>query len=87
MVNDNLKRAKFPANRVGPQIQRIRRARGWSQAKLALQLQLQGLDIGREGVAQIEGRTRCVKDRDLLFFTVALRVSLADLYFYQGKAG
>jgi transcriptional regulator with XRE-family HTH domain len=66
---------------VGPQIRKLRVQRGWSQAKLAERLQLNGLDIGREVVAQIEAQTHCVKDKDLLYFAHALKVNLADLFF------
>jgi transcriptional regulator with XRE-family HTH domain len=66
---------------VGPEIRKLRVLRGWSQAKLAERLQLNGLDIGREGVAQIEGQTHCVKDKDLPYFAHVLKVNLADLFF------
>lgn len=70
---------------MGPQIRKLRVLRGWSQAKLAERLQLNGLDIGREVVAQVEAQTHCVKDKDLLYFAHALKVNLADLFF--GKEG
>jgi transcriptional regulator with XRE-family HTH domain len=56
MTNGKPRRTKFPANLVGPQIRRLRAARGWSQTKLALRLQLSGLNIGREVLAQIEAQ-------------------------------
>jgi DNA-binding XRE family transcriptional regulator len=46
----------------GPQIGRLRYNRGWSQAKLAIDL---SLDVQREFVAQIEGQTHCAKDKYL----------------------
>jgi transcriptional regulator with XRE-family HTH domain len=81
MTNGKPRRTKFPANLVGPQIRRLRAARGWSQTKLALRLQLSGLNIGREVLAQIEAQTHCLKDKDILYFAHALKVDLADLYF------
>lgn len=84
MTKEQSRRTKYPANFVGPQIQRLRQARGWSQAKFAERLQLNGLDIGREGVAQIEAQTHCVKDKDLLLFAHALKVNLPEL-FLQGR--
>jgi len=42
IVTDSVK------NIVGPQIRKWRYARGWSQARLAVKLQLNGLDISRE---------------------------------------
>ena len=72
MIGGRTQRAKIPANLVGPQIRRLRVALGWSQARLALRLQLGGLDLGRETIAQIEAQTHCVKDRDLHHFSRAL---------------
>jgi ribosome-binding protein aMBF1 (putative translation factor) len=45
MINGKTQRTRIPANLVGPQIRRLRVERGWSQAKLAMQFQLRGLDI------------------------------------------
>jgi transcriptional regulator with XRE-family HTH domain len=67
-------------NIVGPQISRLRYNRGWSQAKLAVELNLKGLEVEREFVAQIEGQTHCVKDRYLPYFAAALGVPLAELF-------
>ena len=67
-------------NLVGPQVRRLRYHRGWSQAQLAIQLQLKGLDVAREVVAQIEGQGHCVKDKDLPYFARVFRVSLAELF-------
>ena len=77
----DLRHQKCQTNFVGPQIRKLRVRRGWSQAKLAMKLQLNGWDIGREVVAQIEAQTHCVKDQHLLFFAHVLKVSLADLFF------
>lgn len=85
MTSGKPQQVKPPANFVGPQIRRLRTARGWSQSKLALRLQLSGLDIGREGVAQIETQTHCIKDKDILYFAHVLKVDLADLYFGNQK--
>jgi hypothetical protein len=73
------------ANTVGPQVRKFRCDHGWSQARLAMYLQLSGLDIGREVVAQIEGQTHCVKDRDLPYFAQVFGVDLADLFLGAGK--
>jgi transcriptional regulator with XRE-family HTH domain len=67
-------------NIVGAQIRKLRYNRGWSQAQLAIQLQLKGLDVGREVVAQIEGQTHCVKDRDLPYFARVFQVGLTELF-------
>lgn len=80
MANSNPRRTKFPANHVGPQIRRLRRARGWSQAKLAERLQLNGLDVGRDVVARIECQIHCVRDKELLFFARTLDVDVSRLF-------
>ncbi len=81
---------KTPANILGPQIRRLRFARGWSQAKFASKLQMKGLDIGREVVAQIESQTHCLKDKDIPVFAEVLKVQVAELYLFaqngQGSA-
>ncbi len=71
---------KNPANLLGPQIRRLRSAHGWSQAKFAFKLQMSGLDIGREVVAQIELQTHCIKDKDVPVFARVLKVEVAELY-------
>ena len=81
MINNKPRRTKFPANYVGPQIRRFRAALGWSQSKLALELQLRGLNLSREVIAQIEGQTHCVSDRDLLYFANIFNVDLPELFF------
>ena len=75
-----LKRAKFPANVSGPQIKRLRMARGWSQAKLAERLQLNGLDVGREMVARVECQTHRIRDLEIPFFARTLGVDISRLF-------
>ena len=67
-------------NIVGPQIRRLRYNLGWSQAKLAVEISLKGLEVEREFVAQIEGQTHCVKDKDLPYIAAALKVPVTDLF-------
>jgi transcriptional regulator with XRE-family HTH domain len=76
----NQRPTKFPANSVGPQIRRLRVARDWSQAKLALRLQLSGLDIRRDVLGQIEAQLHCLNDTDIIYFARALGVREADLF-------
>lgn len=80
MANGNPRRTKFPANVVGPQIKRLRRARGWSQAKLAERLQLNGLDVDRSVIAQMESKFHCIRDKDILHLARVFKVSLADFF-------
>ena len=67
-------------NLVGPQVRKLRYNNGWSQSKLAVQLQLKGLDVSREVIAQIEGQCHRVKDRDLPYFARVFQVGLPDLF-------
>ncbi len=67
-------------NLVGPQVRKLRYNSGWSQSKLAIQLQLKGLDVSREVIAQIEGQCHCVKDKDLPYFSRVFQVGLTDLF-------
>lgn len=67
-------------NLVGPQIRKLRCARGWSQEQLALKLQILGWDICRSGVGKIEAQIARVIDQRLLYFAAALQVEVADLY-------
>ena len=67
-------------NIVGPQIRKLRYNLDWSQAKLAVEISLKGLEVEREFVAQIEGQTHCVKDKDLPYIAAALKVSIMDLF-------
>jgi hypothetical protein len=69
-----------PKNMVGPQIRRCRNARGWSQAKLALRLHLDGLDISREGLAQMECQIHCIRDNHIFHFARALAVNVSDFF-------
>jgi len=70
----------YPKNMVGPQIRRCRNARGWSQAKLALRLQLDGLNISREVLAQMECQIHCIRDNHIFHFARALAVNASDFF-------
>lgn len=67
-------------NIVGPQIRRLRNHLGWSQARLALKLQLAGWDISRVGVAKVEAQLVWVGDHQLLHFAAIFKVEVKDLY-------
>ena len=66
-------------NVVGPQVRRLRYARGWSQSQLAVKLQLAGWDISRSGVAKIESQLVWVGDFELFYLMKVFQVGLADL--------
>ena len=68
-------------NVIGPQIRRLRSQRGWSQNKLAIRLQLAGMEFAtRKKVCKIEAREVWVSDDDLLYFAHVLGVDVRDLY-------
>jgi ribosome-binding protein aMBF1 (putative translation factor) len=67
-------------NMLGPQIRRLRYARGWSQATLAIQLQLNGLDVSREVLAQMECQLHCIRDKHIFHLARALEVKASDLF-------
>jgi hypothetical protein len=68
-------------NIVGPQIRRLRCARGWSQNTLAIKLQIAGMEFAtQQKVAKIESREVWVSDDDLLFISRVLGVDVKDLY-------
>ncbi len=73
-------------NLVGPQVRRLRVARGLSQASLAGSCQRAGWDIGRVAIAKIEGGTRWVCDSELLELAKALACPLAALFPTRSQA-
>jgi transcriptional regulator with XRE-family HTH domain len=69
-----------PGNVVGPQVRRLRNARGWSQPELAEKCQRLGWDIGRDIIARIESQVRLVTDSEILLLARTLEASVADLF-------
>lgn len=67
-------------NLVGPQIRKLRYEKGWTQAYLAGQLQIIGLDISRSTLAKIEARLIVVPDYRLLYFTKVFNVRIEQLF-------
>ena len=67
-------------NIVGPVVRRLRRRRGWSQAKLADRLRTAGWNISRSGVAKIECRVVWVGDFELLYFIRIFGVEIGELF-------
>lgn len=67
-------------NVIGPVVQRLRKQRGWSQAKLAEQLQSAGWKISRSGLAKIECRVVWVGDFELLYFVNVFGVGIGALF-------
>lgn len=67
-------------NIIGPVVRRLRKRRGWSQAKLADRLQIAGWNINRSGVAKIECRVVWVGDFELLYFIRIFGVEIGELF-------
>jgi transcriptional regulator with XRE-family HTH domain len=78
-------RTKTPANIVGPQIRKRRNELELTQEELAMQCQLNGFDISRGTLSQIEAQLRCVTDDELLELARVLKVSIDSLFSAQSK--
>lgn len=74
-----------PANVVGKEIQKRRYALGLTQEKFAAQCQLNGLDMSRGTISQIEAQVRCVSDTELFQLASVLGVSIDSLFPPAGK--
>lgn len=61
-------------------MRRLRVAKGWSQADLAVKLQKSEWDCSRSWLAKIEARQVLVRDHQLLHFCAVLGVRLEDLF-------
>ncbi|XHR28132.1 MAG: helix-turn-helix domain-containing protein [Chthoniobacteraceae bacterium] len=66
-------------NVIGPKIQKLRQAKGWSQIELVGKLQLGGWDIERTVLTKIENGHRCITDYELILIAKVLGVTLNDL--------
>lgn len=72
---------KFGLNVVGPQVQRFRVRKEWTQPVLAQKLQLQGWSVSTTGsVGKLEAQLRRVPDCELMFLARVLGVSISDLF-------
>jgi transcriptional regulator with XRE-family HTH domain len=70
---------KARQNVIGPKIRQLRYQLKLTQNELAARIGLQGWDISRGTLSQIEAQIRCVTDYELLCLSRALRVSVPDL--------
>ena len=74
------KKKKQPANVVGPLVQAVRYQLGLTQEELAARCQVDGLDISRGTLSQIEARLRRVTDAELFLLSLVLGVSTDRLF-------
>jgi len=65
-------------NCLGPKIRDFREERNWTQAALALQLQIVGWDIDLATLNRIEKQARTLTDFELLLFARVLKKRLRD---------
>lgn len=69
-----------PCNLIGQNVVKFRGQFNWSQQDLATHLQLDGLSISRESVANIEARRQSVSDTHIFHLARVLKVSEAELF-------
>lgn len=66
-------------NIIGAKIRELRKAHGWTQKKLATQMQLAGLDMTELTVLRIENGTRFVPDYEVKALAKLFGVSYSAL--------
>ena len=74
-----IKAADGTNNLSGRRIAQIRKSRNLSQRKLAAKMQLMGFDVDHYFIRRVENGERFVTDIDLVLFSRALDVPIADL--------
>ena len=68
------------SNVIGPSIAKLRNERKWTQEMLAAKLQIQGCDITRDVIANIESRRSPVTDKLIIHFMRVFKVPLTDIF-------
>ena len=66
-------------NITGTKIAEIRKAKGLSQRKLALTMQLMGYNVDHHFIRRVENGERFVTDIELKLFCQALKIPITDL--------
>ena len=74
-----IKAADGTNNLCGRKIAEIRKEKKISQRKLAIKMQLLGFDVDHYFIRRVENGERFVTDIDLVIFSRALGVSIAEL--------
>ncbi|MGA3008583.1 MAG: helix-turn-helix transcriptional regulator [Opitutaceae bacterium] len=74
-----MKRRKI-RNLIGPQIRRLRTAKGWSQEHLMVALQEIGWNICRQRIARLEACEAWVSDFEMLLLAQALGIEIPELF-------
>jgi transcriptional regulator with XRE-family HTH domain len=71
---------KRPLNLIGPQVRKLRDAKGWTQEQLAQRLQRIGWDVSRISVSKLEAQIRRVPDGEVLFVARVLKTRTDELF-------
>ena len=66
---------KVRQNIIGPKIRQLRTQLGLTQNEFSARIGLQGWDISRATLSQIEAQIRCVTDYELVCIAAALKTS------------
>ena len=75
-----IKAADGTNNLCGKRIAEIRKSQKLSQRKLATKMQLLGFDVDHYFIRRVENGERFVTDIDLMIFSLALEVSISDIF-------
>lgn len=67
-------------NIVGKKVRAIRETKGWTQEQLVAKCNLTGWEISRSTLAKIESNVRRVTDIEVHRLSLALSVSVVDLF-------
>ncbi len=67
-------------NILGKNIKLIRKSKGLTQEQLSARLNIQGIDIDRPMISRIETQTREILDYEIKGISVALGVSVNELF-------
>ncbi len=68
------------SNVIGPSIAKLRNERKWTQEMLAAKLQIQGCDITRDVIANIESRRSPVTDKQIIYFMRVFQAPLTEIF-------
>lgn len=67
-------------NIIGRNLKFWRKQKGFSQEQFAAKLHLLGLNIDRSAISRIESFSREVYDYEIVYFCIALKIGILDLY-------
>lgn len=67
-------------NKVGKNIIRLRKERGWKQHELLAKLQVRGITFTQTTLSEIEGQIRQVKYEELKIFSEIFGIPIDDLF-------